>query len=623
VTEWPPAVRRPLLYPLRQGWAALVGLTLGAYEEATDERGEPAMRETAHGWVVVSRVLALCPLVGALLVAPPTSAAATPGGNGLIAFESERDGGEGQVYVMEPDGARERNITNAPKFTDELPSWSPDGTHLTFRRWGEGICATRADGSHDVCVEEQGDLAGMRLEGTTSSWSPDGTHIAFEVFESADVTEHDIYVMDTDGANAVQLTPDHDGASYGTPAWSPDGRHIAFSRFIEPVGWHIYVMDPDGSDPVDLTSGWGPSWSPDGSKIAFADYGPEAEDLSVWVINVDGTGRTAFTEGPPIALAPAWSPDGTKIAFEGTWESGLPFPYIPKDSDIYLMDADGTDVGRLTDAPGVDRSPAWQPTCTLGTPGDDVLVGTAADECIFGYGGDDSISGGGGRDLLVGGGGSDTFAPGDGEDVVFGGKGSDVVSYEGSPSAVSVVLGGSTSGGYATGDTLASIEGLIGSEHDDVLTGDRFSNTFHGGPGDDRLAGLGGDDTLVGGEGTDTTDYSAATAGVTVDLSVRSAQATGGAGSDTLAGIEDVTGSAFGDVVSGTGGPNVLDGAAGDDTLAGLGGNDTLRGSGGDDSLLGDEGDDSLDGGDGTDSLDGGDGTDTCLNGEDNANCEE
>ncbi|MCA8949635.1 MAG: LamG domain-containing protein [Planctomycetes bacterium] len=124
-------------------------------------------------------------------------------------------------------------------------------------------------------------------------------------------------------------------------------------------------------------------------------------------------------------------------------------------------------------------------------------------------------------------------------------------------------------------DTLGLLTAPLGSDTggagDDYLVGTAGSDTLDGGGGDDVLQGLGGDDTLIGGAGThDVADYSAATAGVTVDLSAGTAS--GGAGNDTLSGIEAVSGSAFddtfaftaaqdGDVFSvlGNGGDDVID----------------------------------------------------------------
>ncbi|WP_454714941.1 hypothetical protein [Caulobacter segnis] len=103
----------------------------------------------------------------------------------------------------------------------------------------------------------------------------------------------------------------------------------------------------------------------------------------------------------------------------------------------------------------------------------------------------------------------------------------------------------------------------------------------------DTLVSTVGDDVLDGRGGVDTAYYANAPAGVTVDLTIAGPQATGGAGSDTLISIENITGSAFDDKLTGDGGANLLSGGAGNDTLLGGGGDDTLRGGAGDDVVDG------------------------------------
>ncbi len=133
-------------------------------------------------------------------------------------------------------------------------------------------------------------------------------------------------------------------------------------------------------------------------------------------------------------------------------------------------------------------------------------------------------------------------------------------------------------------DQLDGIENLRASAFNDSLTGDSGKNvldgaagndTLDGGAGDDTLLGGTGDDSLLGGTGIDCADYAAATAAVVVSLI--DGIATGGAGNDTLQGMECVMGSRFGDSLTGDDGNNTLDGAVGADTLAGGLGDDTYR----------------------------------------------
>jgi Tol biopolymer transport system component len=97
--------------------------------------------------------------------------------------------------------------------------------------------------------------------------SPDGSKI---VFESNRTGSAEIYTMDVDGKNLVQLT--HNKASNHSPVWSPDGSKIVFASDGEQQ-WEIYIMNADGSNLKRLTNQAGddghPHWSPDGKRIVF------------------------------------------------------------------------------------------------------------------------------------------------------------------------------------------------------------------------------------------------------------------------------------------------------------------------------------------------------------------
>ncbi|MCG3168962.1 MAG: hypothetical protein CALGDGBN_00472 [Pseudomonadales bacterium] len=247
-----------------------------------------------------------------------------------------------------------------------------------------------------------------------------------------------------------------------------------------------------------------------------------------------------------------------------------------------------------------------------GTVGANVLSGLDGGDTLNGSMGKDTLRGGNGADSLIGGGGVDVLDGGDGDDTLDGGVDADTATYFSASGGVTVdlaVVGAQNTVG-AGNDTLISIANLSGSVFGDTLSGNGAANLLNGLPGDDvifggagadsllgssgndTLEGGNGDDSLDGGAGLDTASYAGAGAAVTVSLLAAGAQATGGAGSDTLVGIENLEGSAFRDTLTGNAGNNVL---------AGLGDNDTLSGGGGADTLIGGTGADSLSGGAGAD----------------------
>jgi serralysin len=267
-----------------------------------------------------------------------------------------------------------------------------------------------------------------------------------------------------------------------------------------------------------------------------------------------------------------------------------------------------------------------------------VLTGNRAGNVLWGLGGNDYLDGGGdrsndslvggdGNDSLVGGDGNDTCEGSEGRDSLDGGNGNDWLAGEhgdgdtiyggsGEDSADDSIYGGSgddpATDNSVYGHLLREWGGdWIGGVHGDDIPDLLGSNdSLFGGPGNDTLRGDRGDDLLDGGAGTDRADYSTARSAVTVDLALTGAQGTGGAGTDTLVGIEEVSGSSHDDHLTGDARANALYGNDGRDWLRGLDGSDSLVGGIGHDRLYGGGGNDWVFGGDGADGLDGGAGAD-------------
>jgi Tol biopolymer transport system component len=287
---------------------------------------------------------------------PPNqlSAFATfPGENGKITFDSNRDGGNYDIYVMNADGSEQTRLTTDPGI-DEDPNWSPDGTKIAFNSIRDGnreIYVMNADGS------EQTRLTTDPGSDDGPDWSPDGTKIAFRSDRDGLA---EIYVMNADGSNPIRLT--NNDASDVLPAWSPDGTKIAFASNRNGDIAEIYVMNADGSEQTRLTNNPAidttPDWSPDGEKIVFR-RNLESQNPEIYIMNAaDGTEQINISNNPAIDFDPSWSPDGTKIAFT-SYRLGF--------SEIFVMNAaDGTEQINISNNRGsADGHPDWGKATTL------------------------------------------------------------------------------------------------------------------------------------------------------------------------------------------------------------------------------------------------------------------
>lgn len=184
--------------------------------------------------------------------------------------------------------------------------------------------------------------------------SPDGSRIAFVVADYASGVA-DIWVMNRDGSNLVQLTTDPEIDD--SPSWSPDGARIVFRSFRTQRDGDIWVMDVDGSDPVNLTPDplpgvtdeRRPAWSPDGARIAYASNA--GGNFDIWVMDADGGNPVRLTNSPDLDAEPAWSPDGAAIAFRRSNATA---------HDIHIVAVTG---GATTPVllPEDQRMPVWTP----------------------------------------------------------------------------------------------------------------------------------------------------------------------------------------------------------------------------------------------------------------------
>jgi Ca2+-binding RTX toxin-like protein len=382
--------------------------------------------------------------------------------------------------------------------------------------------------------------------GSSPSLSSGGTKVAFDSdsknLDPRDTSrDTDVYVKDLKTGDLVLASTNDDGVKADgfseRPALSGNGRRVAF------------VSDATNLDPADTNNDW---------DVYIKDL--VTGDISLVTTSSDGVKGGEDTD----EQFPSISGKGRRVAFHTDQRLD---PGDPDDiADVYVKD------------------PIL--CTTMGTPGNDVMVGTGSDDVMCGAGGIDVIDGAGGDDVLFGGDDDDFILGGPGSDRIDGGPGTDTADYSASDQAVAVDLSTSSgTGGDAEGDLLAGVEAMVGSPFGDTLTGDDADNFFVGG---------GGADDIDGGGGTDMANYASSGAGVTVNLDKIIVKG-GDAAGDVLTAIENVSGSAFDDILTGDDGPNLLQGGNGNDDLSGKGGSDTLLGQAGTATFDGDGGSDTCD----------------------------
>ncbi|HEY86406.1 MAG TPA: hypothetical protein G4N96_14975 [Chloroflexi bacterium] len=234
-----------------------------------------------------------------VLPTPTSAPAPLPIASYKLAF-TKWDGSRHSVWTADLDGGNQRFLLDF----SASPSWSPDGSQLTF--YGE-------EG-----IDTQAAVSG----GTNGVW-----------------------IMGASGENPRRILPEGTGHAVD---WSPVGNLIAFSAARGGPDRRIYFVYPDGNPAPFEILGEQPSFSPDGKQVVVKACRP---DCGLWIVNADDTNPRRLTDGGTDGL-PAFSPDGRKIAFSRNIDDNV---------DVYVVNANGSGLRQLTTAPGNDSVPAWTP----------------------------------------------------------------------------------------------------------------------------------------------------------------------------------------------------------------------------------------------------------------------
>jgi TolB protein len=267
-----------------------------------------------------------------------------------IVFYSKRDGDK-EIYLTHADGGDPQRVTFSAG-DDYFPDLSPNGKQVVFT-------STRTGNPEIFIADRDGgnarNLSNHPADDDWARWSPDGRHIAFH---SARDGNYELYLVTADGSELTRLT--NFAGIDQWPEWSPNGKQVSFRR-----GTDVHVMDLDGSNLVNLTNlpatvDQMAAWSPNGKRLAFMS----ARDgyCSVFVMNADGSDPVNLTPKAPAdaastwcSRAPAWSRNGQEIYFmsyrPGTGGAGAAF------NEIFVMNADGSGLRQLTSNAAEDGGP--------------------------------------------------------------------------------------------------------------------------------------------------------------------------------------------------------------------------------------------------------------------------
>lgn len=326
------------------------------------ERPAPASPRRRRRRLVVAAILAGLVLVGVAtatyLALRPTTARNGAAINGPVVIDIEGHGVT-QLQAIGVDG-RLRTIWKCPHatFCGSLSdaAWSPDGTRLALAVFSVGletpyfgldVANVRTGKLTHLTSERSGCGGGAFSEPNGVDWSRDGHWIAF----SCDSSRIGVISPQGSGQRVIETGLTH----VTSPSWSPDGKQLVFAAGSVDHS-AIYLIDADGRHRrLIVPHGRAPAWSPTSSLIAYRGPSRGAACGGLRLVTTDGRDATPVLGnnrcgqfGPRPSGHPAWSPDGTQIA-------------VTAGNGVYVVQADGSDLRRISRAGAYSGHPAWQP----------------------------------------------------------------------------------------------------------------------------------------------------------------------------------------------------------------------------------------------------------------------
>jgi dipeptidyl aminopeptidase/acylaminoacyl peptidase len=261
--------------------------------------------------VLLALILAgILVIVGSARKLPPPYGLAA---NGQIAYVVD-----GHVQVADRDGSHPRQITFEAGIQQD-PTFSRDGTKLSYRRFPPGAIGSTAEPGDVVVTDPSGSNVVVVATGLTDlshiSWSPSGERLAFS--GSVDGDPASVWIARADAGAPLRRLDLFDGTAWD-PVWSPDGSQLALAAapglvVIDEDGTHARVLNHDTYTEVGQ-KGESAEWSPDGTMITFTG-GEPGGPTQVYVVGLDGSPERRISVGAENAAHGTWSPDGAHIAF--------------------------------------------------------------------------------------------------------------------------------------------------------------------------------------------------------------------------------------------------------------------------------------------------------------------